>query len=426
MRARVLAAVVLLVAVGGGPKAHAAEDDARILHVLRRVTYGPRPGDVERIRAMGLAAYLEQQLAPSGIDDRATDALLATLPTLRMSIPELLQAYPRPDARSREKVHTGEMSRRDLMEMYPPEKRPARIVGELQAAKAVRAVMSERQLQEVMTDFWFNHFNVYAAKGEGRWYVGPYERDVIRSRALGRFPDLLRATAHHPAMLFYLDNWLSARPDFVIPTGPQRGRRAGLNENYARELMELHTLGVDGGYTQQDVTEVARAFTGWTIDQPRQGGGFRFDPRRHVLGIDPCLPARVPMMPMLEQVAHLHGRRGDPPTYSDERRAMWPRIGPPERLPTPARWLRMSPHGRVRLDRGIFEAPSGSRRPRAHIDSCPQYFSISRLRGGNRARLLDLGGNPRKHFLRLVPSKGHGCPYCFAVASLSLRTRRVV
>ena len=293
MRARVLAAVVLLVAVGGGPKAHAAEDDARILHVLRRVTYGPRPGDVERIRAMGLAAYLEQQLAPSGIDDRATDALLATLPTLRMSIPELLQAYPRPDARSREKVHTGEMSRRDLMEMYPPEKRPARIVGELQAAKAVRAVMSERQLQEVMTDFWFNHFNVYAAKGEGRWYVGPYERDVIRSRALGRFPDLLRATAHHPAMLFYLDNWLSARPDFVIPSGPQRGRRAGLNENYARELMELHTLGVDGGYTQQDVREVARIFTGWSIDKPQIEARFVFRPRVHDPGAKIILGQRI-------------------------------------------------------------------------------------------------------------------------------------
>src|SRR5262249_6060398 len=262
MRARILAAVVLLVRLAAGSSAHAAEDDARILHALNRVTYGPRPGDVERVRAMGLAAYLEQQLAPSGIDDHATEAALASLGTLRMSIPELLRAYPRPDPRVREKVQTGEMSRRDAMEMYPPEKRPARIVAEVQTAKAVRSVMSERQLQEVMTDFWFNHFNVYASKGEGRWYVSPYERDVIRPLALGRFPDLLRATAPPPAMLFYLDNWLSARPDFVVMNGPQRGRRAGLNENYGRELMELHTLGVDGGYTQQDVREVARAFTG--------------------------------------------------------------------------------------------------------------------------------------------------------------------
>jgi uncharacterized protein (DUF1800 family) len=181
-----------------------------------------------------------------------------------------------------------------VMEMYPLDKRPARIVAELQAAKAIRAVMSERQLQEVMTDFWFNHFNVYAAKGEGRWYVGPYERDVIRTHALGRFADLLRATARHPAMLFYLDNWLSARPDFVIPAGPQKGRRAGLNENYARELMELHTLGVDGGYTQRDVREVARAFTGWSIDKPSVEGRFVFRPRVHDGGDKVVLGQRVP------------------------------------------------------------------------------------------------------------------------------------
>jgi uncharacterized protein (DUF1800 family) len=293
MRTRVLVAVVLLVALGAVPSAHAADDDARILHALNRVTYGPRPGDVERVRAIGLAAYLEQQLAPSTIDDRATEAALASLGTLRMSIPELLLAYPRPDPRVREKVQTGEMSRRDVMEMYPPEKRPARIVAELQAAKAVRAVMSERQLQEVMTDFWFNHFNVYATKGEGRWYVGPYERDVIRPLALGRFPDLLRATAHHPAMLFYLDNWLSARPDFVVMSGPQRGRRGGLNENYGRELMELHTLGVDGGYTQQDVREVARAFTGWSIDKPQIEGRFIFRPRVHDPGVKTVLGRRI-------------------------------------------------------------------------------------------------------------------------------------
>src|SRR5213083_3758721 len=132
-----------------------------------------------------------------------------------------------------------------------------------------------------MVDFWFNHFNVFAAKGDVRWYVAAYERDVIRPNALGRFPDLVRASARHPAMLFYLDNWLSARPGFTVPVGPNKGRKAGLNENYARELMELHTLGVDGGYTQKDVTEVARAFTGWSIENPRQGGTFRFDARFH-------------------------------------------------------------------------------------------------------------------------------------------------
>src|SRR6185503_885646 len=146
----------------------------------------------------------------------------------------------------------GGMSRREALERFPADKRPLRITAELAAARLVRAVESEHQLQEVMVDFWFNHFNVHAAKGEVRWYVTSYERDVIRPHALGTFPELLRATARHPAMLFYLDNWLSTGDDFVVRGGPNRGRRAGLNENYARELMELHTLGVDGGYTQRD------------------------------------------------------------------------------------------------------------------------------------------------------------------------------
>src|SRR5207249_558849 len=179
------------------------------------------------------------------------------------------------------------------LERYPMERRPVRIADELRAAKVVRAVTSERQLEEVMVDFWFNHFNVFAGKGDVRWYVSAYEREAIRPYAMGRFPDLVRATAHHPAMLFYLDNWLSAKPDFRVPVGPNRGRRAGLNENYARELMELHTLGVDGGFTQKDVTEIARAFTGWTIENPRQGAGFRFEPRIHDTGEKIVLGHRI-------------------------------------------------------------------------------------------------------------------------------------
>jgi uncharacterized protein (DUF1800 family) len=155
-------------------------------------------------------------------------------------------------------------------------------------------VTSERQLEELMVDFWFNHFNVFAGKGDVRWYVSAYEREAIRPYAMGKFPDLVRATAYHPAMLFYLDNWLSARPDFVVPVGPNRGRKGGLNENYARELMELHTLGVDGGYTQQDVTEVARAFTGWTIDRPREGGPFVFRPALHDQGSKRVLGQVIP------------------------------------------------------------------------------------------------------------------------------------
>src|SRR5262249_46139426 len=157
-------------------------------------------------------------------------------------------------------------------------KRPVRIADELRAAKVVRAVTSERQLEEVMVEFWFNHFNVFAGKGDVRWYVSAYEREAIRPYELAKFPDLVRATANHLAMLFYLVNYHNSRPVFRVLAGPNRGRRAGLNENYARELMELHTLGVDGGYTQQDVTEVARAFTGWTIDRPQTDGQFVFRP----------------------------------------------------------------------------------------------------------------------------------------------------
>jgi uncharacterized protein (DUF1800 family) len=264
--------------------AEAAVSEATILHVLQRVTYGPRPGDVARVKAVGLGAWLERQLDPDRLDDSTVEAALGALPTLRMSIADLQREYPRPDPETQRKLASGEMSPQQMREQYPLDRRPARIVADLQAARMLRALASERQLQEVMVDFWFNHFSVFAAKGEVRWYLTAYERDVIRPHALGRFPDLLRATARHPAMLFYLDNWLSTRPGFTPRGGPNAGRPAGLNENYARELMELHTLGVDGGYTQADVTEVARAFTGWTIDKLRQDARFVFRPATHDYG----------------------------------------------------------------------------------------------------------------------------------------------
>jgi len=283
---RRLALLALAVLTLGGAAAAAQSDSpasatATVAHVLRRVTYGPRPGDIERVKAMGLSAWLERQLQPEQIDDHAVERALASLPTLTMSIAELQRAYPRPDLETRQKLARGDMSPREMREQYPMDKRPARIVGELQAARMLRAATSERQLQEVMVDFWLNHFNVFANKGEVRWYLPDWERTVIRPNALGRFPALLRATARHPAMLFYLDNWLSRRADWVVRRGPNQGRRAGLNENYARELMELHTLGVDGGYTQRDVTEVARAFTGWTIDRPREDARFVFRAATH-------------------------------------------------------------------------------------------------------------------------------------------------
>ena len=183
-----------------------------------------------------------------------------------------------------------------LLAMSNPQ---AVVADELIQAKLLRAIYSERQLEEVMADFWFNHFNVFINKGADRVLITNYEQDVVRPRALGKFEDLLVATAKSPAMLFYLDNWLSVGPNSMqalnIPAHPgpryrprnpnaNQKRRSGLNENYGRELLELHTLSVNGGYTQRDVTEVAKVFTGWTIEKPNEGGSFQFDPRKHEPG----------------------------------------------------------------------------------------------------------------------------------------------
>ena len=173
-------------------------DDAAAVHLLSRATFGIRPGDVGRLRSVGAAAWLDEQLSLARLDEPEVDAALAQLRTLTMPIPTLLRDFPRPDPTIREKVRNGEVSRRELMETYPPEKRPARIVGELATARMIRAVLSEHQLEEMMVDFWFNHFNVYALKGEVRWYVTAYERDVIRPHALGQFRDLVRASSRHP------------------------------------------------------------------------------------------------------------------------------------------------------------------------------------------------------------------------------------
>ena len=250
--------------------------DAALVHVLRRVTYGPRPGDLERVKAVGLAAWLERQLQPERIDDSAVERDLAALPTLGMSIAELQRAYPRPDPAMREKLARGDMSPREMREQYPMDKRPARIVGELQTARMLRAVASERQLQEVMVDFWFNHFNVFAGKGE-RALV----RDRLRARRRfartrsGGSPTCCARPRGIPRCSSTSTTGSARGRTAVLRGGPNAGRLAGLNENYARELMELHTLGVDGGYTQRDVTEVARAFTGWTIDRPPRGRALR-------------------------------------------------------------------------------------------------------------------------------------------------------
>jgi uncharacterized protein (DUF1800 family) len=310
----------------------ARPDDRTIIHTLNRIGFGPAPGDVERVRQTGLAAYIDQQLHPEKLADATVAERLAKFSTLTMSTRELAEEYYIPALREqRERRQEQQKTQQKTDPNMEPEQRRKEMASDAQRAqrlvfeelaqqKLVRAIYSERQLEEVMVDFWFNHFNVFAGKGPTRQYLTEYERDAIRPHALGSFRDLLGATAQSPAMLFYLDNWQSAapedaqtaepemrrrargmfgvrRPGAVRPPQPQQpnaqNRRRGINENYARELMELHTLGVDGGYTQKDVQEVARAFTGWTIDQPRAGGSFRFVPRMHDDGEKIVLGQRI-------------------------------------------------------------------------------------------------------------------------------------
>jgi uncharacterized protein (DUF1800 family) len=192
-------------------------------------------------------------------------------------------------------------ARQNLFVAAPPELRrkialtagPQQIVArDLSEGKLLRAIYSNRQLEAVLTDFWFNHFNVYLDKGADRFLVTEYEREAIRPHVLGKFRELLEATAKSPAMLFYLDNWQSVGPDVPGARGKKGAR--GLNENYGRELLELHTLGVDGGYTQKDVTEVARCFTGWTIADPQRGGSFVFNKRLHDTGEKTVLGVTIP------------------------------------------------------------------------------------------------------------------------------------
>ena len=261
-----VAAAAATIAAGAPGAIPRNPDDRTVVHVLNRLGYGPRAGDVERVRRMGLGGYIDAQLHSDRIPDDGMRARLGRFETLGKSSRELAEQYFIPALLARRERQTAAAGPGTMAP--PPEIRAARqVLEELAAQKILRSTYTERQLDDVMADFWFNHFNVFAGKGQVSVYLTEYERDTIRPRALGRFRDLLGATAHSPAMLIYLDNWRSAA--------------RGINENYARELMELHTLGVDGGYTQKDVQEVARAFTGWTITAPRQGGGFRFDARMH-------------------------------------------------------------------------------------------------------------------------------------------------
>ena len=314
----VVTLIVAVAAISASAAATFPKDDRAIVHVLSRTGFGPRPGDLEKVRTLGIQRYIDEQLHPERIADTAMAPRLAGLTTLGLSSQQIAEQYELPQLEAR-RQRKAEAKDGDPSTALGPGgtaaaakpgseamQRANSVVTELSEQKLLRAVYSERQLQEVLTDFWFNHFNVDARKGSTRFMLTEYERDTIRPRVLGRFRDLLGATAKSPAMLFYLDNWMSADPNgphMDMTMGRPRGGRGrfggfggpavqraqaqnknapkGLNENYGRELMELHTLGVDGGYTQKDVTEVARALTGWTIDRPRQGGGFTFNARIH-------------------------------------------------------------------------------------------------------------------------------------------------
>jgi uncharacterized protein (DUF1800 family) len=266
MRKTLLLVAAVVAGASVAPRAADIPNDAAAVeHALNRLAYGARPGDVEKVRQMGLSAWIEQQLDPARIDDTALPSRLPQIPAPPASATQQeLQRF------GRQQVQT------------------------LAAQKVMRAVYSERQLEEVLVDFWFNHFNVFAGKGRTALFLPEYEREAIRPHVWGRFRDLLGATAKSPAMLFYLDNHLSVDPEAAQRAAEQQQRRRraanagqpaaaalqrrrGLNENYARELLELHTLGVDGGYTQQDIIEVARALTGWGIAPPRQARSIRTD-----------------------------------------------------------------------------------------------------------------------------------------------------
>ncbi len=387
-------------------------DEQRALHALNRLTFGPRPGDLQKVMDTNANDWIEQQLHPEEIADSVLDGKLGPLRTLRMSTRDLVQTFPNknlvktaaegkiplptdplirsiyevqisilaerqkqdqaardgktldadikakmdkqnqdavaaqsdgilalqkekrmeailalpPDQRRLFVTNIRGAQRERLLAELPPDQREAFlamtgqvnvVVSELQQAKLLRALYSERQLQEVMTDFWFNHFNVYLNKEADQYLVTAYERDVIRTHALGKFKDLLLATAQSPAMLFYLDNWLSVGPKspvavaaLVANKGKPGKAIPGLNENYGRELMELHTLSVNGGYTQHDVTELARVLTGWTIQPLEQGATFQFDPKKHDPGDKVVLGQTIPEngvnegLQVLDMLAH--------------------------------------------------------------------------------------------------------------------------
>ena len=276
--AGVLLSLTLLASSARAQSGVSLNAQSAALHVINRLSFGPAPGDLARVMQMGVDAYIDEQLHPERLPLSAPlGQQLKALHTTQLSAATLIVNYREAEKAVRRDPANGRQERREMVRQVEEE------AGE---ARLLQALTSPRQLQEVMVDFWFNHFNVYSGKGLDRVLIGSYEADAIRPYVMGNFRDLLGATAHHPAMLFYLDNWLSAAPGYQASRRATPAKSSGLNENYAREIMELHTLGVDGGYSQTDVTELARMLTGWTID-PRRGRGesaFYYEYARHDQG----------------------------------------------------------------------------------------------------------------------------------------------
>jgi uncharacterized protein (DUF1800 family) len=497
------------------------QGDARIVHALDRLTFGPRPGDLEEVRAIGLDEWFEEQLHPAAIDQTDLNARLARFPAMQWSTRDLLFRIPsngmirqaingrisvpsngalhavyenamyRQQARKDEKAQkqaaaqqpaaAGNSAQTPGMAMdgstapamqpqpdaqamaiatkmdaldddsqteailaLPPDQRVPRLIamqpedfeafmkslrpaqrqalvadlapaqretvadlenperlvaGELMAERLTRDIYSNAQLEEVMTDFWLNHFNIYLRKNEQMpYYLVSYERDVIRPNALGKFEDLLEAVAHSPAMMVYLDNAESMGPDSIAAERakeaafrrPNAKKEApeGLNENYARELMELHTLGVNGGYTQADVIQVARILTGWTVNQPAMGGDFVFNANRHEPGTKKVMGKKFKDGDQKEGVALLHMLASSPATAHFISRKLAIRFvsdDPPHALVDRMAKTYLSSGGDIpSVLRTLFRSPefwtAGDDREKVKT---PEEFVVSALRASN-------------------------------------------
>ena len=265
---------------------HEENSDAEIIHTLDRLSFGPTPGDIAHVKKIGIQKYIDEQLNPGAFPDPVDASGNGEFKAMNGDSIELIRQFRefRVNEKKLQTEHKDDEAKNARLQFY------AGTELAFNKARLVRAIKSPRQLEEVMTDFWYNHFNVYVHKELDRALIGPYEQQAIRPYALGTFKQLVTATCHHPAMLYYLDNWENTAPD----SPGARGRFKGLNENYARELMELHTLGVDGGYSQDDVIQLARVLTGLGLptDNPKRNAGMRpvdkfgavFDPSRHDSG----------------------------------------------------------------------------------------------------------------------------------------------